>query len=708
VFGEIRNFRVFLPPGYYDNPGKKYPVIYYYHGWSQRYFGSGPDSYSSIEKGDDNNGDNIANFVADHEVIVVKPDGYNRSPGEEYYLRPYNVLPVETFRQFPVYFPELVSYIDASYRTLADRNHRAISGLSMGGFMSFWIGGKYPQLISAIGNFCGSPEFIAGPKDFPVEYRHIDMYKNYAGINVRLNFGNEDFIRYYHRDMNKIWTQVMDNYEFKIYKAAHSTCGLREMFEFIMKTFENPPVKPAKWDHIDVYPEFSVWDYNVSSDRDVPGFTILENVDRRGFRCSVREHLPDGELLPFVKLCVTTPPIYEKNTMYTINDIDVRNLQTVSYTLKSDNNGILKINLSGSSHELGINKTGDKANICMASFTYEKEPFATGKEDVTLKISLLNKGIAKGEGIKASLSATRKSAQVLNGAADLGDISINEIVASKSPLTFRITADSIEIEKFRLKISDKSNNEWTEYFEIPIINREIPEIKEFEIADGRKVTVAKEGINSETIVLGSGNGDGLANPGESIVILVKDSGKLWRANVIANGKYINPNGINIRESDNWGSYDYVGGSSKYSIPVISSDCPENQMIGFIVEYWLPDNPNHIIKQGRINLKVSGRDQTPPVMQWVRITGDNVIQAKIYDGAAVRNVSAKLILKDNTDKFFEVELVNDGTNGDRAKDDNVFSYQVPESKFGFYKIEISAADLSGNMMKKASPEIFVLH
>ena len=63
VFGEIRNFRVFLPPGYFENPQKRYPVIYFYHGWSQRYFGSGPDSYNHFEKGDDNNGDNIAAFV---------------------------------------------------------------------------------------------------------------------------------------------------------------------------------------------------------------------------------------------------------------------------------------------------------------------------------------------------------------------------------------------------------------------------------------------------------------------------------------------------------------------------------------------------------------------------------------------------------------------------------------------------------------------
>ncbi len=40
VFGEIRNYRIFLPPGYYESPQKRYPVIYFYHGWSQRYFGS--------------------------------------------------------------------------------------------------------------------------------------------------------------------------------------------------------------------------------------------------------------------------------------------------------------------------------------------------------------------------------------------------------------------------------------------------------------------------------------------------------------------------------------------------------------------------------------------------------------------------------------------------------------------------------------------
>ncbi len=65
-------------------------------------------------------------------------------------------------------------------------------------------------------------------------------------------------------------------------------------------------------------------------------------------------------------------------------------------------------------------------------------------------------------------------------------------------------------------------------------------------------------------------------------------------------RFINPNGINTRVSDNWGSYDHVGGSAKYSVPLISSACPGGQVIGFIAEYWLPDNPESYYKAGKGN------------------------------------------------------------------------------------------------------------
>lgn len=708
VFGEIRNFRIFLPPGYNDNPEKRYPVIYYYHGWSQRYFGS--TSAGGVDKGDDNDGDNIANYVAEHDVIVVKPDGYNRETGDDYYLRPYNVAPVETSRQFPLYFPELVSHIDLNYRTLDDREHRAISGLSMGGFMSFWIGGKYPDLLCAIGNFCGSTEFTIGPKEFPVEYRHIDMYNNYAGVNVRLNYGNQDFIRYYHRDMNRIWTRVMDNYQFGIYNAAHSTCGLSEMFDFIMKTFENPVPKPEKWNHTDVYPEFSLWGYKISSDRDRPGFTILQNVDKRGFRCSVRQFLPDGTLMLHVSLSLTTPPIYEKNTEYIIKDFDVENNRLSDYPVRSDSEGRLTVYFNGATHEIGINKTADSPNICVASYSTDNLPVA-GKE-ILMSINLVNKGNAPGESVTVTLSPFRSSSEVSGGKADYGTMPSRNVAGSKKSFRIKIYPDTIEIEKFRVDISDRKGNLWSEFIEIPLV-KDLPEITNIEIADGRTVTVAAGGDKTETIILGSGNGDGKANPGESIVILVSDrdktgKDKLWRTFLKTADTNININGISIRKSDSWGSYDHVGGSAKYSVPLISSDCKENKVIDFFAEYWLPDYPDHIIKQGKVKITVSGADRTPPEMIWMNIRGDNVIQACINDGSEVRNVKARLTLKDAPEKSFEVALNDKGIDGDSASDDNVFSYAIPEMKFGLYNVEVEATDMSGNSMKSNSDKVFVLH
>jgi S-formylglutathione hydrolase FrmB len=710
VLGEIRNYRIFLPPGYSDSSTKRYPVIYFYHGWSQRYFGS--TSRSGFDKGDDNEGDNIANYVAGHEVIVVKPDGYNRNTDEAYYLRPYNVSPVETQRQYPIYFPELVDYVDAHYNTIADREHRAISGLSMGGFMTFWIGGKYPHLLSAAGNFCGSTEFEIGPKDTPVEYRHMDMYKNYQGMNVRLNYGNKDFIRCYHLDMNKIWTQVMDNYEYKIYKAAHSTCGIAEMFDFLMESFDNPPGKPEKWHHTDVYPAFSVWGYHVGSDRTVPGYTILENVNAGGFRCSVREFLPDGELMPFVDLSLTTAPIYEKNQEYKINDIDYHEGSSSQKTIQSDDQGRLKISMNGGLHDIGINRVDDSPNLTITSWEIENMGWASPKKDVRVSVKLQNKGGSPAEDVKATLLETRKSARVIQSVSDFGSIDVNKTKDSGGPFTFSVQVDSIEIERFQVTITDRDNHKWTEFIDIPI-KTDQPEIRDFKIADGKTFTIAEAGDDTVTVLLGTGNGDGIANPGESIVILAGDPELYRRTYLYTSDPYVNPAGINTRVSDSWGSYDHVGGSAKYSVPIISSDCPEDHQVEFFAEYWLPDYPDHIIKRGKITISISGEDHTAPLVRWVQLLGNNTLQAQIHDGGEIQYAKAILSstddpMKDDPGHYLELELNDDGLAGDRVAGDNVFSKKIPEQKFGLYTLEIEATDIYGNRMVEKEPQVVVIH
>ncbi len=273
----------------------------------------------------------------------------------------------------------------------------------------------------------------------------------------------------YHLDMNKVWTQVMDNYEYKIYDAAHSTCGLGEMFDFLMESFENPPGKPEKWHHIDVYPAFSVWDYQVSSDRSVPGFTILENVNQRGFRCSVREFLPDGDLMPFVDLSVTTAPVYEKNQEYLINDTDYNRGTSTQKVIESDNLGRLKININGGLHEIGITPVGAPPNICIASWEIENVGWASPLKDVKVSVKLLNKGGSSAEGVRAKLLETRKSARIIHAESTYGGIAVNETKEPEGPFTFYVQVDSIEMERFKLIITDEDKNEWIDYIDIPLM-----------------------------------------------------------------------------------------------------------------------------------------------------------------------------------------------------------------------------------------------
>ena len=96
------------------------------------------------------------------------------------------------------------------------------------------------------------------------------------------------------------------------------------------------------------------------------------------------------------------------------------------------------------------------------------------------------------------------------------------------------------------------------------------------------------------------------------------------------------------------------------------------------------------------------------MKWIKSTGDNILQAKVYDGSKIQSVKAKFISKDDSTKTFEVELKDDGIAGDRVEADNVFSKKITVQKFGFYKVSLEAIDSFGNKIIEESPDEFVLH
>jgi hypothetical protein len=310
--------------------------------------------------------------------------------------------------------------------------------------------------------------------------------------------------------------------------------------------------------------------------------------------------------------------------------------------------------------------------------------------------------------VKARLTAFRNSSVVSKAEAGFGSINVNETIRSKSEFIIRIVSDTTVIERFLLTITDRNNNTWDEYFELPVFSKDLAELKDFQIADGRKVIVAARGIGADTLVLGTGNGDGVANPGESIVIMAKDGDNFRRTELLVSDKQLNVGGENKRSSDYWGTYDHVGASAKYSVPVISSSCPQNHIIDAVVEYWMPDYPNHIIKQGRVKIKVSGKDVTPPSVEWIKVSGDNKVMVKVTDGSEVKKVIVRFTHQSDPLSSFEAELNNDGMHGDISQDDKVFSFIIPVRGFGFYSAEVSATDSFGNTTSFKEKSIQVVH
>lgn len=686
VFGEERSYRVFLPPDYDQAAGKRYPVIYFFHGWSER-FNRPPRSGRGYDSGEDYGGDNIAAFVGQHDVIVVRWDGYNpRTPGEDY-LRPYNISPVETYRQFPLYFPELVAHIDSRFRTIPGREHRATAGLSMGGFMSYWIAGKFPHLIGSASNFMGSPEFYAGPNGFPTEYRHKEMYRNYEGLRTRIVLGSKDFIRWYHRRMNAIWDFTRTHHEHEEFDWDHGTPGMAKTLSFHMAAFRAPLPKPAVWHHADVYPTFDVWDFSVTSDRQRPGFTVLENVSRGGLRSSVREWLPDGRLLPAVTLRIATEGSYRPGTSYRLTDVNLDTGEVRQVSQTADRNGRLHLTLDGARHEVGISETGDPI-LTVAGWRITGRPWATAGEPAQLEIEVLNKGSRAARAVTVEVSSPNPQVDLPQRRVRVAGLGPGQRAFASPPVRFQVRDEGREIVQFQVRLTDERGRSSQVPLEVPLFPK-AGELGTFRVLDGISAPIWERAVHRVEKKVGAGNGDGTANPGETIAIAVPNGDALRLAELFTSDPCAD---TTRRLSDPWAGYDNVGATAKISLPLISSRCPEGREIFFFVRYQLPNKPEHILKEGIARVRVTGRDRTPPQVIGAQVRDWNRLEVEIRDGGRIRAAAATLV---RGGSVLKADLRDDGLAGDAAPGDGVFTALLPNPAAGRYRLTVWAEDEFGN-------------
>jgi len=144
--GTERRAFVYTPPGYEAKVAARYPVLYLQHGW-------GEDETAWTNQGHANL--IMDNLIADKTArpfIIVMTYGMTNDikPGAPGGLASFNVKPFET-----VLVHELIPYVDSHFRTIADRNHRAMAGLSMGGFETKAITTASVDTFAYVGLFSG-------------------------------------------------------------------------------------------------------------------------------------------------------------------------------------------------------------------------------------------------------------------------------------------------------------------------------------------------------------------------------------------------------------------------------------------------------------------------------------------------------------------------------------------------------------------------
>lgn len=133
-----RDVFVYLPPSYASQQNRRYPVLYFIHG-----YGATAEAYWNLMKVPDA-ADKAMDAGSVREMIVVLPDAHTIYDGSMYSNSP-------TTGNWEAYIThDLVAYIDSHYRTIADRDSRGLAGHSMGGYGTLRLAMKYPEVFSSV------------------------------------------------------------------------------------------------------------------------------------------------------------------------------------------------------------------------------------------------------------------------------------------------------------------------------------------------------------------------------------------------------------------------------------------------------------------------------------------------------------------------------------------------------------------------------
>jgi putative tributyrin esterase len=134
--GRTMKYNLVLPVNY-DKGDQRYPVLYLLHGLTSNY-----TDWARMK---------VPEYAAKMDVIVVMPD-----VGNSWYVNWSKNENGQKNNWEDSIIKDLIPHVDATYRTIAKREGRAINGLSMGGYGGLMLGLKHHELFCSIGSHSGA------------------------------------------------------------------------------------------------------------------------------------------------------------------------------------------------------------------------------------------------------------------------------------------------------------------------------------------------------------------------------------------------------------------------------------------------------------------------------------------------------------------------------------------------------------------------
>ncbi len=239
-----RRMSIYTPPSYGANT-ERYPVLYLLHG-------SGGDETAWVDLG------HVArimdNLIAEGKIepmLVVMPNGNfakTAAPGET--SENLNYRPVMSDRivgnykdgQYELAFGEIIQYVESHYRVVADKHHRAIAGLSMGGFHTLHTALLHPDSFDYIGLFSAGLNihwFDLESGTYAHQQEKLQRLQQGGFRLFWIAIGSEDFLYEQNVEFRNRLDQIQFPYEYHESTRGHMWCNWRQyLIDFSQKLWK--------------------------------------------------------------------------------------------------------------------------------------------------------------------------------------------------------------------------------------------------------------------------------------------------------------------------------------------------------------------------------------------------------------------------------------------------------------------------------------